>query len=333
MSGGAKALSGDRQLRLTACHLSSFSFTKQWPPAQLPQPPPQPPTRPPPSPYCTYQTSGASHALRYEARRKSRRVIHWLRQMWSFSHSPVRHTRVHTCTRRDFPFPLTNQRNTEWSNYWLKPSRSRWFVVSHTNTHPKRTNEIQFSLISLCVRSSVSPRQPATLRRTTSKAVKMSMRDLFQHCPGCGSSSKFLPMRLSVDLSFSEQVSAATESAFVQALVERGESAWTADPNVPDWSTIRGGSKVVLLGVNSTIVPYRPAFGHSGNLPSQVLFHSSGSSHTIGAVCARLNSASPAASLVHLIRMLKLSHSWLPVPSASPSSSGHTCVRFWKISI
>lgn len=32
MSGGARALSGDRQLRLTACHLSSFSFTEQWPP-------------------------------------------------------------------------------------------------------------------------------------------------------------------------------------------------------------------------------------------------------------------------------------------------------------
>lgn len=75
-----------------------------------------------------------------------------------------------------------------------------------------------------------------------------------------------------MDLSFSEQVSAATESAFVQALVERGESAWTADPNVPNWSTIRAGSKVVLLGVNSTIVPYRPMLGTVATCPARSFF-------------------------------------------------------------
>lgn len=79
-------------------------------------------------------------------------------------------------------------------------------------------------------------------------------------------------MRLSADLSFSEQVSAATQSAFVQALVERGESAWTADPNVPNWSTIRGGSKVVLLGVNRTIVPYRPMLGTVASCPARSFF-------------------------------------------------------------
>lgn len=79
-------------------------------------------------------------------------------------------------------------------------------------------------------------------------------------------------MRLGVDLLFSEQVSAATESAFVQALAERGESAWTADPNVPNWSTIRGGSKVVLLGVNSTIVPYRPMLGTVASCPARSFF-------------------------------------------------------------
>lgn len=153
------------------------------------------------------------------------------------------------------------------------------------------------------------------------------MKDLFQHCPGCGSTSKFsqwgsrwtchslsrcqqrqkalLSKRLLKEVKVLEQL---TQMCPTEAPLEERQSG-----------SSRGKQRNCSLQAH---------VGHSGNLPSQVLFHSSGSSHMIWTVCAWLNSASPAASPVHLIRMLKLSHSWLPIASARPSSASHTFQPF-----
>lgn len=147
MSGGAKALSGDRQLRLTACHLSSFSFTKQWPPAHSPSPhtPSHSPASPPSPILYILNTSEVSHALRYKARRKSQWVIHWLRQMWSYSHSPLlkTHTRTVARTQKEIHVPNDKSVHTDKviSGLGLHSPGGLRSCHTHTNTHQKRQNK------------------------------------------------------------------------------------------------------------------------------------------------------------------------------------------------
>lgn len=70
-------------------------------------------------------------------------------------------------------------------------------LVTRTHTHTqKEINPV--SLISPGIYTEhfksvfcAPPPRRATLHKTTSETIKMSLRELFQHCPDCGSVAKF----------------------------------------------------------------------------------------------------------------------------------------------
>lgn len=163
------------------------------------------------------------------------------------------------------------------------------------------------------------PCQPATLHKAASEAIKMSLRDLFQHCPDCGSMSKFFQWGSRWTCHSLSRCQRQQRALLSQHLLKEVKVLEQLTQMCPTEAPLKGEAKWFFSGKQHNC-SLQADVGHSGKLPSQVHFHSSGSSHMIWAVCARLNSASLAASPVHLIRMLKLSHLWFPLPLARPSS-------------
>lgn len=152
MSGGAKALSGDRQLRLTACHLSSFSFTKQWPPAH-PSPLHQHPptlTRLTPVPHTVHTKHKRSLPRSLLQGSEKISVSNSLTQtnviIFSLS-TPAdthQHRGMYTRARRvkRFTFPLTNLHTEKViSGLGLHSPGGLWSCHTHTNTRRKRQSK------------------------------------------------------------------------------------------------------------------------------------------------------------------------------------------------
>lgn len=195
-------------------------------------------------------------------------------------------------------------------------------VCSLTRQHtPKKDKTNPVSLISLCVYTTESksifciPCQATTLLRVTSKAIKMSLRDLFQHCPVCGSTSKVFKWDSPWTCHSLSRCQQQQRALLSKPLLKEVKVLEQLTQMCPTEAPLEGKQSGSSRGKQHNC-SLQADVGHGGKLPSQVLFHSSGSSHMIWTVHARLNLVSPAASPVHLIRMLNLSHSLFPLPLA-----------------